>query len=98
MIRVSEEVAEALRAGDGVVALETTLVAHGFPPGEGIEVGLASELDDGTRDQADQNQLDHGAPAHPLTSLIIPSETRRPLKALRGWQRVPGTQTCFALL
>jgi pseudouridylate synthase len=43
VIRVSEEVAEALRAGRGVVALETTLVAHGFPPGEGIEVGLASE-------------------------------------------------------
>jgi pseudouridylate synthase len=43
VIRVAEEVAEALRAGRGVVALETTLVAHGFPPGEGIEVGLASE-------------------------------------------------------
>jgi pseudouridine-5'-phosphate glycosidase len=39
VIRVSEEVREA-RA---VVALETTLVAHGFPPGEGVEVGLASE-------------------------------------------------------
>src|SRR5207302_2785109 len=26
-----------------VVALETTLVAHGFPPGEGVEVGLAAE-------------------------------------------------------
>jgi pseudouridine-5'-phosphate glycosidase len=43
VIRVSEEVADALRAGRGVVALETTLVAHGFPPGDGIEVGLASE-------------------------------------------------------
>ncbi len=39
MIRVADEVREA-RA---VVALETTLVAHGFPPGEGVEVGLASE-------------------------------------------------------
>jgi pseudouridine-5'-phosphate glycosidase len=39
VIRVSEEVREA-RA---VVALETTLVAHGFPPGEGIVVGLESE-------------------------------------------------------
>ena len=39
MIRVSDEVREA-RA---VVALETTLVAHGFPPGEGVEVGLESE-------------------------------------------------------
>ena len=43
VIRVSEEVLEAQREGRGVVALETTLVAHGFPPGEGVEVGLASE-------------------------------------------------------
>jgi len=43
VIRIAEEVANALRGGRGVVALETTLVAHGFPPGEGIEVGLASE-------------------------------------------------------
>jgi len=41
--RFAPEVAEALRDGRGVVALETTLVAHGFPPGEGVEVGLASE-------------------------------------------------------
>ena len=39
MIRVAEEV----RAAGAVVALETTLVAHGFPPGEGVEVGLESE-------------------------------------------------------
>ena len=39
MIRIRDEVREA----DAVVALETTLVAHGFPPGEGVEVGLASE-------------------------------------------------------
>ena len=39
MIRISEEVREAA----AIVALETTLVAHGFPPGEGVEVGLASE-------------------------------------------------------
>ena len=43
MIRVSDEVLEAQRNGTGVVALETTLVAHGFPPGEGVAVGLASE-------------------------------------------------------
>jgi len=43
VIRVAEEVQEARRAGRGVVALETTLVAHGFPPGDGIEVALASE-------------------------------------------------------
>jgi pseudouridine-5'-phosphate glycosidase len=40
VIRVAEEVREAR---DRVVALETTLVAHGFPPGEGVEVGLESE-------------------------------------------------------
>jgi pseudouridylate synthase len=39
-MRVSEEVREA---GGAVVALETTLVAHGFPAGEGVAVGLESE-------------------------------------------------------
>ena len=43
MIRVADEVREALAAGGAVVALETTLVAHGFPTGEGVEVGLESE-------------------------------------------------------
>jgi pseudouridylate synthase len=43
VIDVSDEVRAALEAGEPVVALETTLVAHGFPPGEGIEVGLESE-------------------------------------------------------
>ena len=43
MIRFADEVREALAAGGAVVALETTLVAHGFPPGEGVAVGLESE-------------------------------------------------------
>jgi len=43
VIRIADEVQEALGAGGAVVALETTLVAHGFPPGEGVEVGLESE-------------------------------------------------------
>jgi pseudouridylate synthase len=43
MIRIADEVREALAAGRAVVALETTLVAHGFPPGEGVKVGLESE-------------------------------------------------------
>jgi pseudouridylate synthase len=43
VIRLSDEVRETLAAGGAVVALETTLVAHGFPPGEGVEVGLESE-------------------------------------------------------
>jgi pseudouridine-5'-phosphate glycosidase len=38
-MRVADEVREA----SAVVALETTLVAHGFAPGEGAEVGLESE-------------------------------------------------------
>jgi len=43
VIRIAPEVQEALDYARGVVALETTLVAHGFPPGEGVTVGLASE-------------------------------------------------------
>ena len=43
MIRVAEEVRDALDGGGPVVVLETTLVAHGFPPGEGVEVGRESE-------------------------------------------------------
>jgi pseudouridylate synthase len=41
-MRISDEVRDAI-ARDTVVALETTLIAHGFPPGEGVEVGLESE-------------------------------------------------------
>jgi pseudouridylate synthase len=36
-------VRDALAEGRPVVALETTLVAHGFPPPTGLEVGLASD-------------------------------------------------------
>ena len=43
MIVVADEVREALGGGRPVVALETTLIAHGFPPGEGVAVGLESE-------------------------------------------------------
>jgi pseudouridine-5'-phosphate glycosidase len=41
-LQIAAEVASALRAGSGVVALETTLIAHGFPAGEGALVGEAS--------------------------------------------------------
>ena len=41
-MRISEEIRDAI-ARDDAVALETTLIAHGFPPGEGVEVGLESE-------------------------------------------------------
>jgi pseudouridine-5'-phosphate glycosidase len=43
LVAISEEVRAALDAGTAIVALETTLVAHGFPAPDGVEVGLASE-------------------------------------------------------
>ncbi len=43
MLVLSEEIRDALAAGRPVVALETTLIAHGFPPGDGLEVGRESE-------------------------------------------------------
>jgi pseudouridine-5'-phosphate glycosidase len=41
--QVAPEVAEALRFGRPVVALETTLVAHGFSGGQGLRAALAAE-------------------------------------------------------
>jgi len=43
LLRIADEVRETLQAGGPVVALETTIVAHGFPPGEGLEVGRVCE-------------------------------------------------------
>ena len=43
LLAVSDEIAVALDEERAVVALETTLVAHGFPAPSGVEVGLASE-------------------------------------------------------
>ena len=43
LIHVSDEVATALAENAAVVALETTLIAHGFPAPEGVAVGLESE-------------------------------------------------------
>lgn len=43
LIQLSDEVRSALAEGMPVVALETTLVAHGFPAPVGIVVGLESE-------------------------------------------------------
>ena len=42
MIELSPEVEGALRRREPVVALETTLVAHGFPAGEGVAAGIES--------------------------------------------------------
>ncbi|HEY2577445.1 MAG TPA: pseudouridine-5'-phosphate glycosidase [Streptosporangiaceae bacterium] len=43
MLQLSAEVAGALAAGGPVVALETTLVSHGFPGMRGVGVALESE-------------------------------------------------------
>ena len=43
LIQLSDEVRTALEDERAVVALETTLVAHGFPAPDGVETGLASE-------------------------------------------------------
>jgi pseudouridine-5'-phosphate glycosidase len=43
LLRIAPEVEQVLHEGGPLVALETTLVAHGFPPGVGVEVGRASE-------------------------------------------------------
>jgi pseudouridine-5'-phosphate glycosidase len=42
-IQVNDEVADALSAGHPVVALETTLVTHGLPAGEGLDAAAALE-------------------------------------------------------
>ncbi len=43
LIHVSDEVQTALTEDRAVVALETTLVAHGFPAPDGVATGVASE-------------------------------------------------------
>ena len=43
VVRISDEVDHALAERRPVVALETTLVAHGFPRGDGVAVALESE-------------------------------------------------------
>jgi pseudouridine-5'-phosphate glycosidase len=43
LLRIAPEVQQALHEGRPVVALETTLIAHGFPPRVGVEVGVTAE-------------------------------------------------------
>jgi pseudouridylate synthase len=43
MLTIADEVEAALTDGQAVVALETTLVAHGFPPPDGVAVARESE-------------------------------------------------------
>ena len=48
LIRLSDEVRTALDESRAVVALETTIVAHGFPAPHGVEIGL--EMEDAVRE------------------------------------------------
>ena len=48
-VRVADEVREALATGRAVVALESTIVAHGLPRPENLEV--ARRLEAGLRRQ-----------------------------------------------
>jgi pseudouridine-5'-phosphate glycosidase len=48
LVQLSDEVRTALEDGTPVVALETTIVAHGFPAPDGVEVGL--EMENAVRD------------------------------------------------
>jgi pseudouridylate synthase len=43
VVTYSPEIQQALAEGRPIVALETTIVAHGFPPGEGLAVGQECE-------------------------------------------------------
>lgn len=69
MLRIADEVREAIEAGCPVVALETTIVAHGFPAGEGVEVGRECE----SRVRA--------AGAVPATTAVLDGELRVGLTA-----------------
>ena len=80
LVVVSDEVASAIGRRRPVVALETTIVAHGFPPGVGLEVGRECErrvreagavpatvavLDGALRVGLDDEQLERVAAAGP---------------------------------
>jgi pseudouridine-5'-phosphate glycosidase len=64
VLQVAPEVAAALQAGRPVVALETTLVTHGFPPAEGMAVAL--DIEDAVR----------GAGALPATIGVLGGDLR----------------------
>jgi pseudouridylate synthase len=63
-VRVSDEVGEALAAGRPVVALESTIIAHGLPHPDNLRV--AGEIEDAVR----------GAGAVPATIAVLDGEVR----------------------
>lgn len=83
LLRTSPRIADALAAGRPVVALETTLVTHGFAHPQGLEI--AFELEDTVRDSGAEpatigvlgGRLTVGLSPDELQEL---AETERPLK------------------
>ena len=82
VLSVSEEVEQALERDGPVVALETTLIAHGFPAGEGIAVGHASEaaVRGGRRRAGDGRRARRRASASASTKPSSSASTRRARK------------------
>jgi pseudouridylate synthase len=64
IVRIEPEVADALASGDPVVALESTLIAHGLPRGRNLEV--ARELESVVRSEG----------AVPATIAVVVGEAR----------------------
>jgi pseudouridylate synthase len=64
VLRIEPEVAEALASGTPVVALESTLIAHGLPPGRNL--GVARELESVVRSEG----------AVPATIAVVAGEAR----------------------
>ena len=87
------EIAPEVRDARAVVALETTLVAHGFPPGEGVAVGLESERahprrgrhpgDDRRARRQDPRRPDGGR-ARPLRRVRAQGRAARPRRGGRA--------------
>jgi pseudouridylate synthase len=89
VVRYSSEIETALAEGRPIVALETTIVAHGFPPGEGLTVGRECErrvreggavpatvavLDGALRVGLDDEQLETVSSAGPSARKVSPRD------------------------
>ena len=81
LIRVAEEVQAALEDERAVVALETTLVAHGFPAPTGVGVGLASETAVRAAGAVPATIEAQSIPTDALACACVPSESTGGLPA-----------------
>src|SRR5262252_6701471 len=81
-IRVRDEVAEALASGRPVVALESTLIAHGLPRPDNLT--LAHELESIVRDGGGVPATIGVIQGEPIVGLNTSERERGPALAL-GW-------------